>query len=90
MRRFDLGGAKRNCDIGLRSMFIYANGDVHFCDFLERAIGNVHKNSLSDIYYGTTAGGQRKEMIYCNIDCQQTCKRPIPLLVKARAFLRMG
>ena len=90
MRHLDLGGAKRNCDIGLRSMFIYANGDVHFCDYLGRAIGNIHKQSLSEIYYGTTAGGQRKEMIYCNIDCQQTCKRPIPLWVKARAFLRMG
>jgi MoaA/NifB/PqqE/SkfB family radical SAM enzyme len=90
MRHLDLGGEKRNCDIGLRSMFIYANGDVHFCDFLGRPIGNIHKNSLSDIYYGTTAGGQREEMIYCNIDCQQTCKRPIPLWVKARAFLRMG
>jgi MoaA/NifB/PqqE/SkfB family radical SAM enzyme len=90
MRHLDLGGEKRNCDIGLRSMFIYANGDVHFCDFLGRPIGNIHQKSLSDIYYGTTAGGQRKEMIYCNIDCQQTCKRPIPLWVKARAFLRMG
>jgi len=89
-RYLDLGGAKRNCDIGLRAMFIYANGDVHFCDFLGRAIGNIHQQSLSEIYYGTTAGGQRKEMIYCNIDCQQTCKRPIPLWVKARAFLRMG
>jgi hypothetical protein len=29
-------------------------------------------------------------MIHCNIDCQQTCKRPIPLVTKARAFLRMG
>jgi MoaA/NifB/PqqE/SkfB family radical SAM enzyme len=90
MRFLDLGGAKRNCDIGLRSMFIFANGDVHFCDFLGRPIGNIHKQSLSEIYYGTTAGGQRKEMIYCNIDCQQTCKRPVPLWVKARAFLRMG
>jgi MoaA/NifB/PqqE/SkfB family radical SAM enzyme len=90
MRHLDLGGQKRNCDIGLRSMFIFANGDVHFCDYLGRAIGNIHKQSLSDIYHGTTAGGQRKEMIYCNIDCQQTCKRPIPLWVKARAFLRMG
>lgn len=90
MRHLDLGGEKRNCDIGLRTMFIFANGDVHFCDFLGRPIGNIHKNSLSDIYYGATAGGQRKEMVYCNIDCQQTCKRPIPLWVKARAFLRMG
>ena len=90
MRHLDLGGKKRNCDIGLRSMFIFANGDVHFCDYLGRPVGNIHKNSLSEIYYGVTANGQRKEMVYCNIDCQQTCKRPVPLLVKARAFLRMG
>jgi MoaA/NifB/PqqE/SkfB family radical SAM enzyme len=90
LRFLDLGGAKRNCDIGLRSMFIFANGDVHFCDYLGRPVGNIHKNSLSEIYYGVTANGQRKEMVYCNIDCQQTCKRPVPLLVKARAFLRMG
>src|SRR5580658_1634970 len=53
-------------------------------------IGNIYKNSLSEIYYGGTAGTQRKIMIHCNIDCQQTCKRPIPLWVKARAFLPMG
>jgi len=90
MRHLDLGGQKRNCDIGLRSMFVFANGDVHFCDYLSKAIGNIHKQSLSDIYYGAIAATQRKTMIYCNIDCQQTCKRPIPLWVKARAFLRMG
>ncbi|HEY3761909.1 MAG TPA: radical SAM protein, partial [Verrucomicrobiae bacterium] len=31
-RHLDLGGKKRNCDIGLRSMFIYPNGNVFFCD----------------------------------------------------------
>jgi MoaA/NifB/PqqE/SkfB family radical SAM enzyme len=90
LRHLDLGGHKRNCDIGLRSMFVFANGDVHFCDYLGKPIGNIHKNSLSEIYYGGTAGTQRKTMIHCNIDCQQTCKRPIPLWVKARAFMRMG
>jgi len=89
-RHLDLGGKKRNCDIGLRSMFIYPNGDVYFCDFLEKAIGNIHQQSLTEIYYGTVAGQQRRTMVYCNIDCQQTCKRPIPLWVKARTFLRMG
>jgi MoaA/NifB/PqqE/SkfB family radical SAM enzyme len=90
IRHLDLGGHKRNCDIGLRSMFVFPNGDVHFCDYLGQPIGNIYKHSLSDIYYGATAGDQRKTMIYCNIDCQQTCKRPISLWVKARAFLRMG
>jgi len=88
--RLDLGGEKRNCDIGLRSMFIFPNGDVYFCDFLGRPIGSVYQQSLSDIYYGKTANGQRAGMVYCDIDCQQTCKRPTPLLVKARTFLRMG
>lgn len=90
LRHLDLGGKKRNCDIGLRSMFVYPNGDVYFCDFLGKTIGNIYKNSLREIYRGATANEQRREMIYCNIDCQQTCKRPIPLLTKARAFLRMG
>lgn len=89
-RRLELNGEKRNCDIGLRAMFIYPNGDVFFCDFLKKPIGNIHKNSLTEIYHGATAGSQRKTMVYCNIDCQQTCKRPIPLWVKARSFLRMG
>jgi len=88
-QHLDLGGQKRNCDIGLRSMFLYADGDVFFCDYLGKPVGNIHQNSLSEIYYGQAAGGQRKQMVYCNIDCQQTCKRPIPLLVKARSFLRM-
>jgi MoaA/NifB/PqqE/SkfB family radical SAM enzyme len=90
MAHLDLGGAKRNCDIGLRSMFIYPNGDAFFCDFLGHPIGNVHQQSLSHIYYGAIADQQRGEMVYCDIDCQQTCKRPVPLSVKARAFLRMG
>ena len=90
VRFLDLEGKKRNCDIGLRSMFVYPNGDVFFCDFLKKPIGNLYKNSLSEIYYGEMADAQRRTMVHCNIDCQQTCKRPIPLLVKAKAFLRMG
>jgi MoaA/NifB/PqqE/SkfB family radical SAM enzyme len=90
IRHLDLGGEKRNCDIGLRSMFIYPNGDVMFCDFLKQPIGNIHNQSLHDIYYGFIAREQRDRMIYCDIDCQQTCKRPTPLFEKARAFMRMG
>ncbi len=90
MRHLDLGGKKRNCDIGLRSMFIYPNGDAFFCDFLGKPIGNVHKQSLREIYYSALADKQRKQMITCNIDCQQTCKRPIPLWVKAKTFMNMG
>jgi MoaA/NifB/PqqE/SkfB family radical SAM enzyme len=86
----NLEGAKRNCDIGLRSMFIYYAGDVHFCDFLKQSIGNIYQQSLSEIYYGAVADAQRRRMVYCNIDCMQTCKRPTPLLAKAKAFLRMG
>src|SRR6185436_15944373 len=51
MRHLDLGGEKRNCDIGLRSMFIYPNGDVFFCDFLGKGIGNIKQNSLSEIFH---------------------------------------
>ncbi len=90
MKALDLEGGKRNCDIGLRSMFIYPDGSVHFCDFLKQAIGNIHKQSLSEIYYGAMADSQRAGMVYCDIDCQQTCKRPTPLVAKAKAFLRMG
>ena len=89
IRRFDLNGEKRNCDIGLRTLYVEPNGDVFFCDYL-KPIGNIRQNSLSELYYGTNAAGQRKTMITCNIDCQQTCKRKVPVLSKARAFLRMG
>ena len=90
LRHLDLNGEKRNCDIGLRTMFIYPSGDVHFCDFLGKAIGNIHTQSLTDIYHGELAKRQRKHMVTCDIDCQQTCKRKTPLLAKARAFMRMG
>jgi MoaA/NifB/PqqE/SkfB family radical SAM enzyme len=90
IRHFDLAGQKRNCDIGLRSMLIYPNGDVMFCDFLKEAIGNVHHQSLKEIYYSAMANGQRQCMVYCDIDCQQTSKRPVPLWEKAQSFLRMG
>ena len=86
----DLQGHKRNCDIGLRSMFIFPNGEVHFCDFLSQPIGNVHQQSLAEIYSGKIADAQRRRMVFCNIDCQQACKRPVPLWVKAKTFLKMG
>lgn len=89
-RHLDLAGEKRNCDIGLRAMTVWMNGDVFFCDFLGHPIGNVHKQSLSEIYYGAIASSQRDQMVWCDIDCQQTCKRGTSLTVKARAFLRMG
>jgi MoaA/NifB/PqqE/SkfB family radical SAM enzyme len=90
LAHLDLGGAKRNCDIGLRSMSIFPDGEVASCEFLGRTIGNVHRQSLSEIYYGSIADEQRAKGVYCDLDCQTTCKRPIPLSVKARAFLRMG
>ena len=90
LRHMDLHGEKRNCDIGLRAMGIFPNGDVHFCDFLNQPVGNVYHQSLSEIYYGDLANKQRGQMVHCNIDCQQTCKRPTPLLAKARSFIRMG
>jgi len=36
------------------------------------------------------ADEQRAKAVYCDLDCQTTCKGPIPLSVKAGAFLRMG
>jgi MoaA/NifB/PqqE/SkfB family radical SAM enzyme len=90
MRFLDLAGQKRNCDIGLRAMFVKPNGDVFFCDYLGHPVGNIYKENLGEIYYGAIAKKQREQMVFCNIDCQQTCKRPIPLAVKAKAFLRMG
>lgn len=89
-KHLELGGHKRNCDVGLRSMGIFPNGDVHFCDFLKQPVGNIHKDSLRNIYLGHIARKQREHMVHCTIDCQQTCKRPTPLLVKARSFLKMG
>lgn len=89
-RVVDLGGHKRNCDMGLRTMSIFQTGDVWFCDFLKKPIGNISQNTLTEIFHGEMARRQRATMVHCNIDCQQTCKRPIPLHVKAKAFLRMG
>ena len=71
-------------------MAVYPNGDVHYCDFLAKPVGNIYQQSLSEIYHGDSSNGQRRTMVHCNIDCQQTCKRPIPLLVKVRSFMRMG
>ena len=89
-RFLDLAGEKRNCDIGLRTMGVQPSGDVYFCDYLGKPVGNIYRQSLSEIYYGQMAGKQRGQMVHCNIDCQQTCKRPTPLLVKMRSFMRMG
>jgi sulfatase maturation enzyme AslB (radical SAM superfamily) len=90
MGRLDLDGHKRGCDIGYRSMSIFPNGSVQFCDLLKRDIGNVHEQSLKDIYYGEVANQLRGRIDYCNIDCQRTCQRAIPITSKIRSFLRMG
>lgn len=86
----DLHGKPRNCDIGYRSVFVFANGDVHFCDWLKRPAGNLYKQSLGEIYHSKTAADLRRRIRHCNIDCQASCKRPISLWTKARTFLRMG
>jgi MoaA/NifB/PqqE/SkfB family radical SAM enzyme len=88
--RLDLHGAKRNCDIAYRVMGIYPNGDVQFCDYLNKAVGNIHKQSLSEIYFGEVANKLRRGITGCNIDCQRTCQRPIPIMTKVRTFLKMG
>ena len=88
--RLKLHGEKRGCDVGFRTLLIYPNGSVQFCGLLERDIGNVHQQSLSEMYYGETANRLRKRIDYCDIDCQRTCQRPIPITSKVRAFLRMG
>jgi len=90
LSRLDLHGRKRGCDIGYRSMSIFPSGAVQFCDLLQRDIGNVYNQSLKDIYYGEVASKLRQRIEVCDIDCQRTCQRPIPLTTKARAFLRMG
>lgn len=89
-RFLDLGGQKRNCDIGYRTMGIYPNGDVYLCELLRKPVGNIHQQSLSDIYYGDASRKSRDAMVGCRIDCQRTCQRPTPILSKAKAFLRMG
>ena len=88
--RLNLDGQKRGCDIGYRSLSIYPNGGVQFCDLLEQDIGNVHQQSLKEMYYGEVANRLRTRITTCNIDCQRTCQRSIPLSSKVRAFLRMG
>lgn len=88
--RLELHGAKRDCDIAYRVMGIYPNGDVQFCDYLNKAVGNIHKQSLSEIYFGEVANKLRRGITRCNIDCQRTCQRPIPIMTKVQAFLKMG
>ncbi len=88
--RLNLNGKPRGCDIGYRSLSIFPDGAVQFCDLLQRHIGNVHQQSLKDIYYGELARRLRERINHCDIDCQRTCQRSIPLSTKVRAFLRMG
>jgi len=90
LRTLELNGNKRNCDVGLRTMFIFRDGAVHFCEYLGKPIGSIYQDSLKRIYFGAEADRQRRLMVTCNIDCQSTCKRRISLWTKARAFLKMG
>ena len=52
------------CSAGVSYFHIYPNGDVFFCDFLGKGIGNIKQNSLSEIFHGEMANRQRKHMIH--------------------------
>lgn len=88
--RLELNGSKRGCDVGYRTIGVMPNGDVHFCDYLQKPVGNIYKQSLKEMYHGEVAKRMRTGIQGCNIDCQRTCQRPIPTMTKVRAFLKMG
>lgn len=88
-RKIELNGKKRNCYIGATTLFIDREGNVQFCYYFP-PIGNIHRNSLNEIWYSKEAGIQRKEISYCDIACWQACLRPTPMITKIKSFLKLG
>jgi MoaA/NifB/PqqE/SkfB family radical SAM enzyme len=80
---------QKRCTIGFRNLFIGADGRAYFCEPLG-IIGNVNRDSLHELWHGPEAVRRRTAALKCRIDCQITCRRPVSLFTKARAYLRMG
>jgi len=87
--KINLNGKKRYCSIGNTSMFIERNGDVRLC-FLLGVVGNVHNNTLKQIWYGKKAVKLREWILQCDINCMLSCARPTPILTKIGSYLRLG
>lgn len=87
--KINLNGKKRYCSIGNTSMFIERNGDVRLC-FLFKAVGNLHNNTLKQIWYGKKAMKLREWILQCNVNCMLSCARPTPILTKIESYLRLG
>jgi MoaA/NifB/PqqE/SkfB family radical SAM enzyme len=87
--RLDLQKKKRYpCSVGVRIMTILGTGKVYFCDILNE-IGDVYQHSLKDIWYSTVATERRQAVLRCNNNCQYTCTRKVPLMIKVTACLKM-
>lgn len=77
------------CDIDTTSLFIVANGDVHFCLDSFPPIGNVLKNSLDKIMNSKKAIFQRRLIRKCGkaSQCLSTCLYKKSLFQQAKMFL---
>lgn len=77
------------CDIDTTSLFIVANGDVHFCLDSFPPIGNITKNSLKEIINSKRAKNQRILIRKCRraSQCLSTCLYKKTILQQAKMFL---
>lgn len=79
----------RACSIGFRNLCVNPSGSAFFCELLG-PVGNLNEGSLREIWYGAVAKKKRRDGLHCRFDCQMTCRRPVSLWAKVKAFLRMN
>ncbi|MFA6134957.1 MAG: radical SAM protein [Phycisphaerae bacterium] len=90
LRRIELNGRKRRCSTGYSTMFILPDAKVYLCGLQTKAVGDLHTQSLREIWRSQAAATHRRQARGCTINCQLSCTRKTPLLRKVRSFLQMG
>lgn len=85
-RRLPSAQKSRACTVGLDTLIVQPNGDVHNCDRWA-ALGNVRRESMRQIWSRSKL--QRLESLTCTRGCTENCTTRRPLSQRIRGAVRL-
>jgi MoaA/NifB/PqqE/SkfB family radical SAM enzyme len=85
-RRLPSAAKSRACTVGLDTLMVVPNGDVHNCDRWA-ALGNVRHESIRQIWSRSRL--QRLQSLACTRGCTETCSTRRPLAQRIRGAVRL-
>jgi MoaA/NifB/PqqE/SkfB family radical SAM enzyme len=71
---FQTGVMRKPCTCGYNYVFVRSNGDVYLCPLIDRSVGNIRRQSLSDIFFSDGANRIRKNVGHFD-ECR-SCTEP--------------